>query len=857
MFKRKFRKLVRDPKLFFNDMVLKNKKRLVGLNVYPSDSEREYTVISAVYNVEKYLDDYFKSLTKQSLNFKRNIKLIVVDDGSTDSSAEIIKRWQRKYPYNIYYKHKENGGQGSARNYGLQFANSEWVTYIDPDDFVEKDYFKNIDSVINKNSDLAMVSCNFIFFKEESKTTSNTHPLRYRFENNKKVQISKMDNMLQMHVNSVFFKKSIIEKGNILFDGRIRPNFEDGHFVAKYTQQCPSKFIYFCKNAIYFYRKREDASSALDTSWSKLGKFSDVLEHGYLDLLRDYSNKNKNIPKFIQWTVIYELSWHFKHLLQKPERASFLTPQQKQNYIWLISSIFSFIDSKEIIRFNLAGIWFYHKFGMLQAFKNELPTFQIVYVDAFDKIKRKLKIKYFIKEVNCNQNFYVDNNLVKPEISKIVKHDFLDVNFCKEVIAWLDIPEGHEYFHANISDTPTMISFNGENKKGAIKIKDIEDLFYKKISTDMKNKYSNCWLFMDKDISADDNAEHFYRYIAKNHSEIISYFVLKKGTKDWRRLRNDGFKLISFGSKEHKDALKHCKKLISSHADHYVTNLLGKETLKGKQFIFLQHGVIKDDLSSWINTKKQIDLLITTSSDEYHSICGNDTRYRLTSKEVVLTGLARHDSLIKKMNEIKYKNNTVIIMPTWRRNIVSDRNSLGSEFETLSNFVDTEYYKNWNNLISSPVFSKIIKKYNLNVIFAPHDYVKPYMKHFQLTDGIKLPSPEDTYQDLLSEAALMITDYSSVAFDMAIQGKPTFYFQFDIDTFFNGDHNYTRGYFDYTNNGFGPVTRNIETLLIELTSYFRNGRHLTKQINTRIKKFATLGDGKSCERIYAAVKSLD
>src|SRR5262249_49809771 len=90
-----------------------------------------YSVISPVYNVEKYLDAFFESVTGQSLAFKSTIELIMVDDGSTDGSAKIIKRWQKKFPQNIKYLHKENGGISSARNMGLAAASHDWITFID------------------------------------------------------------------------------------------------------------------------------------------------------------------------------------------------------------------------------------------------------------------------------------------------------------------------------------------------------------------------------------------------------------------------------------------------------------------------------------------------------------------------------------------------------------------------------------------------------------------------------------------------------------------------------------------------------------------------------------------------------
>ncbi|MCO6547653.1 MAG: glycosyltransferase [Gilliamella sp.] len=91
--------------------------------------------------MEKYLNDYFKSLVNQTIGFKSHIHLILVDDDSPDNSAKIIHEWVEKYPDNITYIHKENGGQASARNLGMDFAKTKWVSFIDPDDFICLDYF--------------------------------------------------------------------------------------------------------------------------------------------------------------------------------------------------------------------------------------------------------------------------------------------------------------------------------------------------------------------------------------------------------------------------------------------------------------------------------------------------------------------------------------------------------------------------------------------------------------------------------------------------------------------------------------------------------------------------------------------
>lgn len=95
MLKRKLKKLVRDPKLFISDMIKNNSTKIKNKTPQKSIGHTDYTVVSAVYNVEKYLNDYFKSFINQNLNFKNNIHLILVDDGSKDSSSIIIKNGRR------------------------------------------------------------------------------------------------------------------------------------------------------------------------------------------------------------------------------------------------------------------------------------------------------------------------------------------------------------------------------------------------------------------------------------------------------------------------------------------------------------------------------------------------------------------------------------------------------------------------------------------------------------------------------------------------------------------------------------------------------------------------------------------
>ena len=110
------------------------------------------SVVVPVYNVEMYLERCVDSLSKQSFS---NYEIILVDDGSTDSSPEICDRLAMNHLISVY--HKSNGGLSSARNYGVSRAKGEWVTFVDPDDYVSESYLEDLFNLIQKyDADMAI-----------------------------------------------------------------------------------------------------------------------------------------------------------------------------------------------------------------------------------------------------------------------------------------------------------------------------------------------------------------------------------------------------------------------------------------------------------------------------------------------------------------------------------------------------------------------------------------------------------------------------------------------------------------------------------------------------------------------------
>lgn len=110
------------------------------------------SVVTAVYNVEEYLQEMIESITVQTIGFA-NVQLILIDDGSQDSSGQICDQYALQYPENIIVIHKENGGVSSARNEGLRYVKGEYINFTDADDMLENNALELMFAYLKENEE--------------------------------------------------------------------------------------------------------------------------------------------------------------------------------------------------------------------------------------------------------------------------------------------------------------------------------------------------------------------------------------------------------------------------------------------------------------------------------------------------------------------------------------------------------------------------------------------------------------------------------------------------------------------------------------------------------------------------------
>lgn len=194
--------------------------------------EVKYSVIIPVYNAEKTIERCLQSLFSQK---RKDVEIIVINDGSTDKSGEIISEYAAYHENLIWISH-ENKGVSAARNLGIETASGVYLLFVDSDDFVSKDYFYVLDQLGElEDSDLLMFASNTVGGRntDEAKIYSQLEKMDKRME---KMELLLSSRKIMPPWNKRF-KKEIILEHKIRFINHLQTG-EDFNFCLEYMINC-------------------------------------------------------------------------------------------------------------------------------------------------------------------------------------------------------------------------------------------------------------------------------------------------------------------------------------------------------------------------------------------------------------------------------------------------------------------------------------------------------------------------------------------------------------------------------------------------------------------------------------------
>lgn len=393
---------------------------------------------------------------------------------------------------------------------------------------------------------------------------------------------------------------------------------------------------------------------------------------------------------------------------------------------------------------------------------------------------------------------------------------------------------------------------DGEERKDAIR-KALK--FRKKYFWRRRFLKHRIWLVSDRINIAGDNGEAFFRYLTQHSQKGIKpYFVISEQSEDYERMKKIG-SVLPYGSDRHKLYTLLADKIISSQAEDNVCNpFYDMKCFVGDLFhydyVFLQHGITKNNLSAWLNKyNKNIRLFVTAAYSEYEAILTDD--YQYDASVVKLIGFPRYDYLMQDIPCKKY----IIFMPTWRRNLAIEMDAQTGERPYNPAFRSSAYYRFYENLINDERILEVLRQNGYNGKFCIHNNNKANAMDFHGNELIEIVAGKINYQKEFKEAALLITDYSSVEYDFAYLKKPVIYAQFDRDEFYN-EAVYDKGYWDYEKMGFGPVCRDYESTIQEIISMIQNGCKMEEKYLARAKEFYFKMDRNNCRRVCEAIREI-
>ena len=286
------------------------------------------SIIIPVYNVELYLKDCLDSILNQNSN---DYEIILVDDGSTDSSGIICDEYTNKYS-NMKVIHNSNGGLSDARNSGFKIAKGKYILFIDSDDFIEPESLKNIIKYTDSNVDIIFLDA-YKYFNNKSIKKIDTDFCTEKLKiNNKDILLDNISHMNKFTGSacSKAIRREFLLDNNISFESNI--TMEDIDWNLKILTKVNTSDYYSGKYYYYRQNRKNSITNSINENTFKYGikiikkwqNFNDninsILAYEYIILLANsYVLKDKNLKN-----ELYSLSWLLKYKNNKKVFYSYI-----------------------------------------------------------------------------------------------------------------------------------------------------------------------------------------------------------------------------------------------------------------------------------------------------------------------------------------------------------------------------------------------------------------------------------------------------------------------------------------------------------------------------------------------------
>lgn len=360
------------------------------------------------------------------------------------------------------------------------------------------------------------------------------------------------------------------------------------------------------------------------------------------------------------------------------------------------------------------------------------------------------------------------------------------------------------------------------------------------------------WLIGERPETARDNGRAFFAHLRETRPSVAIYYVITRDSPMRSAVEPLGNVLVHSSWRHwllmlHADVLANAysiKHMLPSgwHPGAYMRQCAWRV---GSVRVYLKHGV---HLSPYAVKRANggYDLVSAVGDQEAKALSATSGY----DHQVVVTGLARYDALVPPAE----RSRTILFMPTWRRYLVPTLFS-GSD-ETQVAYEGSTYQRFMSNFLGSERLARLLEEQDLRVQVVPHYNLRALLRTDDLaSDRVEvLDAATADIPALLRSCDLLVTDYSSVQFDVAYIGTPVVYCQFDAEEYASGHSAFS--WFHPAEDGFGPVTHDVAETVSAVERYAEVGFAREARYGERVSAVFAHQDRHNCERLAEAIDAL-
>ncbi len=348
--------------------------------------EYKISIVIPVYNTEKYLNECIDSVINQTIGF-HNIQLILVNDGSTDGSKQIIDDYCKKYNnVEAYHLEKCHSIGGFARNEGIKHTKGQYLMFIDSDDYIDPKACELMYNAIAQNK-VDVVTANYKCMNEDGKIWDK--PI-FDTEKCKSGELKEVNQeFFYLYCPSVclkIFNNDLIRKNNVKFLGKVPA--EDAYFSCNALLK--SKKVYYLSDVIYYYRRRNTGD--VSTSWMRNKKYFLGVNFAFKNIYELFKKADKlEYYKYFYAKNLVSLIYKFvdTKLLTKEERIELI---EELNWFFAQSETFGVVLAQNSIEILLKHLIEknYDEVIMICEIISEMRTFMTEYQKEMMTKPRKI-----------------------------------------------------------------------------------------------------------------------------------------------------------------------------------------------------------------------------------------------------------------------------------------------------------------------------------------------------------------------------------------------------------------------------------------------------------------------------------